>query len=301
MSGHHHHHHVNGKNLFITIILNLFITIAQIVGGILSGSLALLSDALHNFSDVLALVLAYFAHKLAHKDADHTKTLGYKRAEIMAAFFNTSLLMLIAIYLIYEACIKLIHPVNVDSLTIIWLGILSIFLNALSVLLVKNDANHNLNMKAAYLHLLTDMVTSVAVVFGGLLIYYFNIVWVDPLLSILIALYLIGVSWKLLRNTLFILMQFAPDEIDLQNIVQKVKTFSSLIQDMHHVHLWQLDEHHFHLEAHLSFSQNITLQESDAIIDQLETYFKEEFGITHTTFQCEFDRCSSKNSLCTVG
>lgn len=299
MSG--HHHHISGKNLFVTIILNLFITIAQVIGGLFSGSLALLSDALHNFSDVLALAIAYFAHGLTHRAADYKKTFGYKRAEIMAAFFNTSILMLIACYLVYEAVLKLIQPQEIDSIIVIWLGVLSIFLNALSVLLLKSDAQHSLNMKAAYLHLLSDMVTSVAVVFGGMIIYYFHILWIDPLLSMLIALYLIIVSWGLLRNALAILMQFAPDEIDLKVMIDGVKTISPLLLDMHHVHLWQLDEHHIHLEAHLSFSKNITLQESDEVLNRLESYFKDEFGITHTTFQCEFDRCNAKNSLCLVG
>ena len=135
--GHHHHHNVSGKNLFITIILNLFITIAQVIGGILSGSLALLSDALHNFSDVLALIIAYVANRLSHREGTSSKTFGYKRAEIIAALFNTSVLMSIAFILIYESINKLLHPQAVDSLLVVWLGVLSIFLNALSVLLVS--------------------------------------------------------------------------------------------------------------------------------------------------------------------
>lgn len=298
MSEHHHHHHVRGKNLFITVVLNLFITIAQIIGSILSGSMALLSDALHNFSDVLALLIAYFAHKLSHKEADLTKTFGYKRAEIMAAFFNTLVLMLIAFYLIYEATAKLLHPQSVDSLTIVWLGVLSIVLNALSVMLVKNDAHHNMNMKAAYLHLLTDMITSVGVVVGGLVIYYFNFIWIDPLLSILIAFYLIIVSWGLLRSSISVLMQFAPLHIEIPKIIETVKNLEPLVEDLHHIHLWQLDDHHIHLEAHIGFKENITLQESNMILDQLERVLKENFGITHTTFQSEYERCKAKNSLC---
>lgn len=298
---HHHHHHVSGKNLFITILLNLFITVAQIIGGLISGSLALLSDALHNFSDVLALVIAYWTHRLSHRDANMSKTFGYKRAEIMAALFNTSILMTIAFYLIYQSVDKLLHPHNVDSLIIIWLGILSIFLNALSVLLVKDDAHHNMNMRAAYLHLLTDMVTSVAVVIGGLLIYYFQIFWVDPLISIFIAIYLIIASWRLLRSSIFVLMQFAPENVDLELVIKRVLDTHKTVHDIHHIHLWQLNEHHLHLEAHLEFHENISLYDTGIILNSIESLLKEEFGISHTTFQCEYERCKSKNSLCLVG
>lgn len=299
--GHHHHHNVSGKNLFITIILNLFITVAQVIGGILSGSLALLSDALHNFSDVLALIIAYVANRLSHREGTSSKTFGYKRAEIIAALFNTSVLIAIAFILIYESINKLLHPQAVDSLLVVWLGVLSIFLNALSVLLVKDDSHHNMNMKAAYLHLLTDMVTSVVVVVGGLLMYFFHIFWIDPLVSIIIAVYLIGASWRLIKSSISVLMQFAPEGIEMDEVTQKILQTQNQIINLHHIHLWQLDEDRIHFEAHIDFQENITLQECDSIIDSLEKILKEDFGITHTTFQCEYNRCERKENLCSVG
>ena len=302
MSQHHHdHHHVSGKNLFITILLNLFITVAQVIGGVLSGSLALFSDALHNFSDVIALLIAYIAHRLSHKESTQSKTFGYKRAEIVAALFNTSILMAIAFYLIYESIGKFINPQNINSLIVVWLGILSIFFNALSVLLVKDDAHHNMNMQAAYLHLLTDMVTSVAVVIGGLLMYFYQIFWVDPLVSILIALYLIGASWRLIKSSTAVLMQFAPEEINIEEVTQKIMQTQKQIVNLHHIHIWQLDDENIHLEAHLNFHENMTLGECDMILDSLEEILREDFGITHTTFQCEYNRCERQTSICKVG
>jgi cobalt-zinc-cadmium efflux system protein len=188
MSEHHHHHEVSGKNLFITIVLNVIITVSQIIGGIFSGSLALLSDAMHNFSDVLALLIAYVANRLAAKESTKERTFGYKRAEIIAALFNASVLIGIAIFLIIEAFHKFYHPEAINSVWVIGLGLLSIVLNAVSVLLIKDDAHGNMNMKAAYLHLLTDVMTSVAVVGGGILMYYFGLFWIDPLISAFIAL-----------------------------------------------------------------------------------------------------------------
>jgi cobalt-zinc-cadmium efflux system protein len=297
MSEHHHHHHsVSGKNLFLTVVLNIIITISQIVGGILSGSLALLSDAMHNFSDVLSLLIAYIANRLAARPNTEEKTFGYKRAEILAALFNASLLIGIGIFLIVEAFHKFYHPEVVNSIWVIALGLLSIFLNTLSVLLVKDDAHDNLNIKAAYLHLLTDVMTSVAVVFGGLLIYYFNIFWVDPLISLLIALYLIWASIGLVKESFSILMQFTPHNISIQKVAQTIKDIEE-IEDVHHIHIWKLNDKSIHLEAHLDYKNNLLLKQTEEILDNLEKLLYSQFKITHTTFQCEYKRNDNKNLI----
>ena len=293
MSGHHHHHQVSGKNLFITIVLNIIITLSQIIGGIVSGSLSLLSDALHNFSDVLALVIAYVANKLALKQNTKDKTFGYKRAEIIAALFNASILMGISVFLIVEALRKFYHPEPIESFWVIALGTLSIVLNVASVLLVKDDAHNNMNIKAAYLHLLTDVMTSVAVVVGGLLMYAFHIVWVDPLISMLIALYLIWASFGLVKESIAILMQFTPKEVDIDAIVTAICQIPK-IENVHHIHMWKLDDHRIFLEAHLDFNENISLQAASEILDQLEKMLEEKFSISHTTFQSEYHRCHDK-------
>jgi len=292
----HHHHEVSGKNLFITIVLNIIITLSQIVGGILSGSLALLSDAMHNFSDVLALFIAYFANRLAARPNNESKTFGYKRAEILAALFNASVLIGIAIFLIIEAFHKFYHPEPINSVWVIGLGTLSIVLNAASVLLIKDDSHDNMNIKAAYLHLLTDVMTSVAVVGGGVLMYYFGVFWVDPLISMLIALYLIWASFGLVRESSAILMQFTPAEINVEEIAQSIEDEKE-IKNVHHIHIWKLDDNHIHLEAHLDFKTDVTLSESNRVIDKLEKKLHDAFDIEHTTFQCEYEREDSKKVI----
>ena len=182
----HNHKDLKGRNLFITIFLNILITVAQVVGGILSGSLALLSDALHNFSDVLSLVISYAATLLAKKKASLNKTFGYKRAEIIAAFVNSSTLIIVSIILMKEAIERFINPIEIESNLVIWLSLLGIIANGFSVLLIKKDAKTNMNMKSAYLHLFTDMMASVAVLIGGLLMKFYALYWVDPVLTILI-------------------------------------------------------------------------------------------------------------------
>ncbi len=292
----HHHHEVSGKNLFITILLNIVITLSQIIGGIFSGSLALLSDAIHNFSDVLALIIAYVANRLAARENSASKTFGYKRAEILATLFNASVLIGIAIFLIIESFHKFYHPEAINSIWVIGLGSLSIVLNAASVLLVKNDAHDNMNIKAAYLHLLTDVMTSVAVVGGGVLMYYFNLFWIDPLISAMIAVYLIWASIGLVKESSAILMQFTPKEIELSKVIERIQA-DKAIANVHHIHVWKLSDHRIHLEAHLDFKEDILLSESNSVLIQLEKMLHESFDIEHTTFQCEFDRDDNKELI----
>ncbi len=289
----HHHHEISGKNLFITIILNIFITLSQIIGGVYSGSLALLSDASHNFSDVLALIIAYVANKLAKRPRTKSETFGYKRAEILAALFNASVLIGIAILLIIEAVKKFIYPEAVNSLWVIGLGLLSILLNAVSVLLIKDDSRDNMNMKAAYVHLLSDVLTSVAVVVGGVLMYFYKIVWVDPFVSLIIAFYLIWASFGLIKDSGGVLMQFAPSSVDIDKLSNQI-TDNPEIDNIHHIHLWRLNDHDIHLEAHLDFHKNVTLEESNKLIDKLESQLHKNFDIGHTTFQCEYNRHDNK-------
>jgi len=216
---------------------------------------------MHNFSDVLALLIAYVANRLAAKENTKTKTFGYKRAEIMAALFNTSVLIGIAIFLIIEAFHKFYHPEAINSVWVIGLGTLSIMLNAASVLLVKDDAHDNMNIKAVYLHLLTDVMTSVAVVLGGMLMYFYQIFWIDSLISSLIALYLIWTSFDLVKESSAILMQFTPRGIDIDTVVHAIEEEKE-VKNAHHIHVWKLDDHRIHLEAHLDFYEDVPLSVS---------------------------------------
>ncbi len=296
MAEHHHHHEVSGKNLFLTIVLNVIITVSQIVGGIVSGSLALLSDAMHNFSDVLALVIAYAANRLAARPNSESRTFGFKRAEIIAALFNASVLVGIGVFLIVEAAHKFYHPETIDSLWVIGLGALSIVLNTASVLLVKDDSHDNMNIKAAYLHLLTDVMTSVAVVVGGVLMYYLGIFWIDPLISALIAFYLIWASFDIIKESVAVLMQFTPSSLDVGKVVEAIEAEKG-VENVHHIHIWKLDDNQINLEAHLDMSEDFFVSQSNEIIERLEHKLHDMFDIDHTTFQCEYNRDDDKSKI----
>ena len=292
----HHHHDIRGRNLVITILLNIGITVAQVLGGIISGSLALLSDALHNFSDVLSLVVSYVANLLSRKKASTNKTFGYKRAEIIAAFVNAATLIVVAVLLIKEAISRFITPETVAPKLVIGMSILAIVGNGFSVWLLKKDANSNMNMKSAYLHLLTDMMASIAVLVGGILMLYFQFFWVDPLLTLLIAVYLIYVGYDLLKEATKVLMLFTPKSIEIQEIVASI-TKKTLVKNVHHVHVWQLNEDEIHLEAHIDFNEDIRLSEFDSILNEIEEEVFSTYGINHVNIQPEFGKSDKKEVI----
>ncbi|SHI71496.1 cation diffusion facilitator family transporter [Algibacter luteus] len=292
----HNHNDLKGRNLLISILLNIGITVAQVIGGILSGSLALLSDALHNFSDVLSLVVSYVANKLTKKKASFHKTFGYKRAEILAAFINASTLIIVAVLLIIEAINRFKNPQEIESNLVIWLSVIAILGNGFSVLLLKKDAEANMNMKSAYLHLFTDMMASVAVLIGGLLMKYYQVFWVDSVLTFIIALYLIWMGYDLLKTSTKVLMLFTPDSIPIKKIVNEINAFES-IKNVHHVHVWQLNEDEIHLEAHIDFNQDITLSQFDTILHEIEDLVFKKYDINHVNIQPEFGKDDAKDVI----
>lgn len=294
--GHHHHHDTKGRNLLISIVLNILITVAQVIGGILSGSLALISDALHNFSDVMSLIISYIANKYAKKKASFDKTFGYKRAEIIAAFVNAASLMIVAAYLIYEAIHRFIDPQEIKSGLVIWLALLGIIANGFSVLLLRESSKENMNMRSAYLHLLTDMSASVAVLIGGLLMKYFDWFWVDSVLTLLIAIYLLFMGYDLLRNSFRVLMLFSPEDINLEELRNTISAFPE-IKNVHHMHIWQLNEQENHLEAHIDFYDDITLSQFDEILNKVEKVLHDNFGINHVNIQPEYQKDDSKDII----
>ncbi len=291
MSNYHHNHHhhgasSSGNGLIISIGLNVLITVAQVVGGIFSGSVALISDALHNFSDVIALIISYVANKLSKQKQTLSKTFGFKRAEILAAFINAATLVAIAVFLIKEAVERLITPVEVVSNLVIWLALFSIVMNGLSVLLVRKDAQHNMNIRSAYLHLFTDMLTSVAVLAGGFMMKYLGWYWVDGVITIGIALYLIKSSWGLLVGSVKILLMFSPKELPIKEIVDDLTSLEG-VDCIHHIHVWQLNDESIFFEARAIFTEDLAISEVEKKIAEMEEILSLH-GIGHSTIQAGF-------------
>jgi len=198
--------------------------------------------------------------------------------------------------LIYGAIERFFKPQEIESNLVIWLALLGILVNGFSVILLKKDADHNLNMKSAYLHLLTDMMASVAVLVGGLLMKFYGWFWVDSVMTILIAVYLIIVGSDLIKKSTKMLMLFTPEGIDIKEVVREVHKISG-VGKLHHIHIWHLNEEEIHLEAHLECSEDFTLTEFDALLNKIELLVFEKFGINHITIQPEFKKEDPKDFI----
>lgn len=296
---HNHSHHHSEKNtgirLIITMCLNFIITIAEIVGGILSGSLSLISDALHNFSDGISVIISYIAIKLKQKERSYKHTFGLKRAEILAAVINSVTLILIAGYLFYESIGRLINPQEIDSSIMIIVAVIGLFPNILGAFLLKKDAENSLNIRSSYMHLVSDSIASVAVILGGLAIYFWEIYWVDPVLTIMIGLYIIKESYEIMMDSVHVLMEGAPEGIDPNEINQVVAGFER-IQNIHHMHLWSVGENDIHLEAHIDVD-DMLVSETDLLRTNIETALREKFNIRHITLQFECNVCKNTDLI----
>ena len=291
-----HSHHTTGDNkersMVITIILNFTITVLELIGGVLSGSLALISDALHNLSDGISVIISFMALKISKKQRDHKMTYGYKRAEIIAALFNSAVLVIIAFYLLREGVLRLLNPEEINALMMIGVAFIGLTANSLSVFLLHGGAKKSINIKSAYIHLLADAFSSLGVIFGGIAIFFLNVYWLDPLITILIALYILIESYKIIGKTTRILMQAVPENIDIEEIKIKIEKLDD-IEDIHHIHLWQTNDRDIHLECHVNVCDDLTLSETEHVRQQVENILKDEFNIKHLTMQVEYKCCPS--------
>jgi len=300
MAHNHHHHHTrsedSGTKLLFTVVLNFTITLTEFIGGIFSNSLALISDAVHNLSDSLALLITYITNRISKRASNQEHTFGYKRIQILAALFNSVTLIAICIYLLYEAYLRFSNPEPVKSLIMFLVAFIGLIANLISVLLLKKHSKENLNIKAAYLHLIGDTLSSVAVIIGGILMFFYEIYWIDPLITVLISLYIIKETYSVLFETYNILMQVAPTGLKIEEIVTEIKAIPE-VSGVHHIHIWQLTDNQVHFEGHLDLKKDIKISECQAILDLVQKRLHDVFDIEHVTLQIEYNRCNNKEII----
>jgi len=299
---HHGHSHTHtegentGKNLLLSALLNLVVTVAEVLGGLFSNSLALLSDALHNLGDTSAIFIAFLANQISKKEGTSKKTFGFKRIEILAALFNAIVLVVIIIYLFIEAWHRLRNPMPIKGLVMLIVAVVGLLANLFSVLLLKKHAKQSINIRAAYLHLIGDTISSFVVIFTAILIYFFNIFWIDPLVTFLLGIYLLWETYRILKVALDILMQATPPGLDLNVVKESLETIPA-IDNIHHVHAWNLSDQDIHFECHVDLKSDIRISETEIIRDAINKMLKEKFRITHVTIQYEYNCCSDKNMI----
>ena len=296
----HHHHPVNEKNLLAATLLNLVITVVEVTGGILSGSLALLSDALHNLSDTFATFIAYLATIIGRREANPKKTFGYKRLEILAALLNAVILIVISVFLLREAYDRWNDPRPINSLIMLIVAMIGLLANLYALIILKKDVHKSINVRAAYVHLIGDSLSSLVVIIGGILMQIFKIYWIDPVITLLISIYIIREGFVILKESVNILMQSTPDQLDLSKVKQRVEQISE-VQNIHHVHSWMLTDSEIHLEAHVELKSDLKLSEVKSIHKEIERLLVHDFSISHVTLQFEYETGKKDHSGLLVG
>jgi cobalt-zinc-cadmium efflux system protein len=278
------------SRLIVSAGLNFSTTVVEVVGGLLSGSLSLISDALHNLIDTTALVISLFAVRLAKRKNTEAQTFGYKRAEILAALFNACVLVVVSIFLFKEAIARFVHPHPINSVLMLSVASVGLIANIVSVFLLKAHAHEDLNIRAAYVHLFSDFLSSIVVIIGACAIFISKAYWIDPVLTILIGVYVLKEGYKIIEESTHILMQHVPKGINLREIQERIEGIDG-IKDIHHAHLWAVTERDIHFEAHINLSRDMPVSETCVLVKQVEEVLKEKFAITHVTLQIEFDSC----------
>ncbi len=287
---HDHHHDVdtmNDRRLGWAIAINMLLTLAQIIGGIISGSLALIADALHNFSDAASLLIALVARKIGRQPADHFKTFGYKRAEVIAALINLVTLVIVGLYLIYEALWRVFEPQIIEGWMVVMVASVALVIDVATAILTYRMSKNSMNIRAAFLHNVSDALASLGVIIAGSLIILYDWYWTDTLLTLLIAGYVLYQAATLLPKTIHILMEGTPEAISIDEVIKAMERVEG-VSNVHHVHIWQLDEHKNALEAHVVIAD---FDQSETIKMALKSQLGQNYSIIHSTLEFEVDHC----------
>lgn len=296
MAGHSHthahsHRHVHmdaeagDRRVFIAVVVNVGLTIAQLVGGILAGSLALIADAVHNFSDAVSLCIAFFARKIARRQSDERMTFGYVRAELVAALINYTTLIAIGVYLAYEAILRFFSPEEVEGWTVVIVATIALVIDAVTALLTYSLSKTSANIRAAFLHNVADALGSIAVIVAGALILLFGWHIVDPIVTLIIAAYILWMAFNEVGDVVRILMLGVPPGIDVEELMDAIRKVDG-VEDIHHLHVWAIDENRNSLEAHIVVPDDIA-PDARAVKDRIRALVRERFGVTHTTLEIE--------------
>ncbi len=299
--GHGHHHHVDpnagDRRVFAAIAVNMALTVAQIIGGILSGSLALIADALHNFSDAVSLIIAFGARKIARKPRDERMTFGYERVEIVAALINYTTLIIIGLYLLYEAGARFLDPQPIVGWMIVIVAGIALIVDVVTAMLTYSMSKTSMNIRAAFLHNVADALGSVAVIVAGTLILIYDWRLIDPIVTVMIAGYILWQSFKEIGPVIRILMLGSPPDIETDAVLRAVRETSG-VTGVHHAHFWQMNEDRAALDAHIVIEEG-QWNRADAIKAAVKQTLRDRFGIDHTTLEleCAFHACDETSKF----
>jgi len=288
--GHEHNHSVGSlgdKRLIGAIGVNVALTLAQVVGGILSGSLSLIADALHNLSDAASLLIALIARKIGRRPPDAFKTFGYRRSETVAALINLVTLIIVGLYLIYEAIGRLFSPQPIEGWTVVVVAGIALVVDIITALLTYTMSKNSMNIKAAFLHNVSDALASVGVIVAGTLILLYGWYWTDTALTLMIAGYVLWQGFSMLPKTIHLLMEGAPEGVSIADIIGTMESIDD-VESVHHLHIWELAEDKIALEAHVVIRKN-SLPDMERVKSDLKRVLLDKFKVSHSTLEMELD------------
>lgn len=295
MAHHHHHGHRTGWVLWASLVATLGFTAIETFAGLRAGSLSLLSDAGHNFTDALALLLAAIGAYLQSKPADNTKTFGYQRAGVIAAFLNAATLFVIALVIFWEAAGRLLHPEKVDESIMIWVAAAALLLNGVIMLGLHSGQKGDINVRAAFLHMMGDAVGALAIIAGGFIIRYTGWTYIDPILSIALGGLIIYTAWDIIRESLNILLEGLPRGMELLRVTESMSEIEGVL-DVHDLHIWSLGSSSHALSSHVLI-EDMPPSASEGILKRINDVVR-GFGIHHTTIQFEHLPCIVSDQGC---
>lgn len=282
--------------LGLSLSLTLAFVIIEVIAGLLGNSLALLTDAAHNFTDVLALGLSWFAMRKALQPPNARKTFGYHRAGILTAMVNSTTLALISLGIFYEAWHRFINPPEVNSGILVGVGLVAFVINAVTAWLIKEGSEHDLNMRSAFIHLMGDVLSTLGAVIAGVVIFFTRWNWLDPLVSVLIGLLILWNAWGILRETIHILLESAPSDINIEKMVGEMNAVAG-VKGVHDLHVWSIDQQKRLLSAHV-VTDDISISCGAAIQGELNELLAHHYGIAHATLQLECACCNGGELFC---
>ena len=297
----HHHHHSpagTGQVLRWSLVATIGFVVIEVIAGVRSHSLALLSDAGHNFTDALALLLAAFAYYVQSKPPDEFKTYGYHRAGVLAAFINALTLVLLSLYIFWESYRRLLHPQPVEEMTMLVVAAVGLLLNSSIMWGLRGEKDHDLNVRAAFIHMLGDALGSIGIIAGAIAIHYSGLSAIDPILSILIGLLIVWTAWDISKESLNILLEGLPRGLALREVVGAMNGVDGVI-DVHDLHIWSLGSSTHALSCHVLI-QDMPPSESETILQRVNEVLCERFHIHHTTIQFEHQRCALSECGCSI-
>jgi len=290
MSGEHTHQKNNIKRIQVALVLTGTFMLVEVVGGILSGSLALLADAGHMLTDTMALALSAIAFRVSSRPADHKRSYGYQRFQILAAFVNGLSLLVIVGWILFEAIQRILEPSPVMGLTMLYVASAGLLINIIVFFILHGGDQENLNMRGAALHVLGDLLGSVAAISAALIILSTGWMPIDPILSVGVAALIFRSAWHLVKRSAHILLEGAPEWLDVEDMQSKIIASNSNVKEIHHVHVWGLTPQHPMLTMHVALKQ--MEEDTTATIRAVKALLKAEYGINHSTIEIECDDCA---------